>query len=281
MEVSSELQFQILVDPKLPPIVEGAVSFETGASPDLLRMGVYNHHGSGFGPESTGALTRFYEDLVSGAPFPLTLATHAIESSDTVVAIALFMHRELAILPSTIALVAGVDLAHRLGTGFLAHVDQNLAGFLSNFSKLFPKNLSKRERGERLGMAVQCLRDYLLTGVVPSWTPPPQVQVVQVGTNGFVVARSQAPSVEGWVELFRMGYLRGVLVSTESPWSVLIARKHPYSWPDMDRAVTILKQLESFHKGSTNWTLSDWVIASPTSGTLIPIDDILAVLLKV
>ena len=145
--------------------------------------------GKALTPESPGALTRFFEDLICGAPLPLNLATHEIRGPDTILAITLFLNRDLALNPATLGLVYGVDLVHRYGPSMLAHLDPTIAGFLRSFNKFFPETLSKIDRGERIGTAVQWIREYLIDGRIPNiGNPLPEIRVLNVGTNGFVLA---------------------------------------------------------------------------------------------
>jgi hypothetical protein len=282
--VVEDLQFQVVIDPGLPSVVEGALSFETGASKDLLGPGVYNHHGEEFSPWDCGALTRFYEDLVLGTPTSLIFATHGIGGPDTILAMAIFMHRDLAILPSTTGLVASIDLVHRFGRNLQSHIDPLLSGFLRSFNEFFPSSLSKKERGERIGLAVQWVRDYLVDGSIPNLGEPlPKVEVLDVGTNGFVIGRSDKPSGEAWEVLFRQGYLRGVILGLESPegLEVLIARKHQRSWVNLNQALVHLNELEGLSGGEPCWVCEEDFIRSPKGGTKILVNYLIEVLLRI
>lgn len=281
---TSDLKFQVIVDPGLPPIVEGALSFETGATKDQLGPGVYNHHGPDFTPGDPGALTRLYEDLLLGTPLPLTFATHAVSGADSVLAIALFMNRDLAIIPATTGLVASVDLAHRWGGPLLAHVDPVLAAFLRSFSKFFPEGISKKERGERIGLSVQWIREYLIEGTLPNLgSALPEVRVLDIGSNSFVLAETTKPSPEAWETLFRAGHLRGVLVGAEENnlRSVIASRKHERAWPDMYQALMFLNDLEGLSGGDPEWAADGNYIRSPLVGTKILLTYLIEVFLRV
>jgi len=279
----SELQFQVLVDPGLPSIVSGALCFETGATREQLGPGVYEHHGAGFRPEDPGALTRFYEDLLLGTPLPLVFATKEVRGPDTLLAIALFLHRELALVPAATGLVAGVDLYHRWGPPLLAHIEPALAGFLRTFDKFFPSNLTKRERGERIGMGAQWVREFLLEGNLPNLgTPLPEVRVVDIGSNSFVLAETMSPSVEAWEVLYRSGHLRGVLLGPdlEGLRVVLASRKHERAWPGMGNAVVFLNDLEGLSGGQPEWTCDGSYLRSPPVGSRILPSHLLEVFLR-
>jgi len=280
----SELQFQVLLDPGLPTIVEGALCFETGASPDQLGPGVYEHHGDGFSVSDPGALTRFYEDLLLGTSLPLVFATRDVRGPDTLLAIALFMHRELPLISATTGFVASVDLYHRWGPPMLAHVEPRLAAFLRSFDKFIHSGLSKRERGERIAMGAQWIREFLVDGVLPDLGYKlPEVRVLDIGSNSFVLAETESPSVEAWEVLFRMGHLRGILLGPDNKGNrvVLASRKHERSWPGMRNAIVFLNDLEKLSGGGSEWTLDENYIRSPLMGTSITPSYLLEVFLRV
>jgi hypothetical protein len=279
-----ELQFEVLIDPNLPPVVDDILCFETGARIDQLRPGVYEHHGEGFDSGSPGALSKFFEDLICGTPFPLRFGTREVRGPDTVLAITLFMHRDLALNPATLGLVYGVDLVHRLGSSMLAHLDPTISGFIRSFSKFFPGTLSNVERGERIATAVQWVREYLIDGRLPSLGPPlPEVRIIDVGTNGFVLAETKIPSVEAWEVLYRRGYLRGVLIGdpTAGTIPILASRKNEKAWPDLPRCLPFLNDLDSISNGVPEWVADGNYVRSPNVGTKIIVSHLLEVFLKI
>lgn len=280
----SEIQFQVLVDPNSPPITDKALCFETGASRDQLGPGVYEHHGEGFRSEDPGALTRFYEDLLLGTSYPLVFATRELRGPDTLVAMAIFMYRDLALIPETVGLVASVDLYHRWGPPLLAHVEPKLAGFLRSFSRLFPPTLSNRERGERIGVGVQWVREFLTSGVLPELSlDPPCVRVLDIGSNSFVLAETVSPSIEAWEILFRQGHLRGVLLGQENEGLrfVMAARKHERSWSGMANASVLLNDLEALSGGDPAWACEGNYLRSPDAGSKVVPSYLLEVFLRV
>lgn len=277
-----ELTFQVLIDPSLPSVIADAVSFETGASRSEIGPRVYNHHGSEFQSSDPGALTLFHEDLISGLALPLTFATHGI-AVDTVVAAALFMHRDLAVHPDTPGLVASLDLAHRYGPAFYAHMETNLASFFRAVEQFFPVTLPHAERGERFGTAIQWVRDFVLDARLPSiGRPGAAPTILDVGTNGFVLALGES-SVDAWIDLFRRGFLRGVLLGPgEGDFrSVLIARKSPKVGFDLDLAAQHLNELEGLSGGSSPWVREGDFLRSPIEGSAILVEHLMEVCLRV
>lgn len=270
-----DLQLQVIIDPELPPVVEGAVSFETGS----LELGLHV-----YGPGRVGPLAAFFEDLISGAPMPLTFVMHRISGPHSVVAATLFFCRDVAVLPSTVGLVYVVDLAHRIGDAALAHADTELARFLRGLASYFPRGLSKREQGERLSTAMQWVRAYLTEGSLPNLGPRAEaVDVLDLGTNGFVLAQGE-PTVGSWEALYRSGYLRGAVISPHADGDfrkVLVARKTRQVGFDLERAVPILDELERLSGGTPGWRLQGDYLYSPEDGTTILLKYLVEVLLRV
>ncbi len=278
------LKFQVVVDPELPSLMDNTVCFETGARKDQLKTGVYEHHGDGFDSRSPGALTTLFEDLICGIPFPLSFSTRSVNGPDTLLAITLFMNRDVLLNPATLGLVYGVDLVHRFGPSMLAHLDPTIAGFLRSFNKFFPDTLSTAGRGERIATAVQWIREYLIDGRIPNIGDPlPDVTVIDVGTNGFVLARTNRPSIEAWEVLYRAGHLRGVLVGSpvDDSTPVLVSRKSEGAWPDLPRCIQFLNDLESISKGVPEWKFEDNFVRSPPVGTKVLVSHLLEVFLRI
>jgi hypothetical protein len=268
------LQLQVVIDPDLPPVTEGAVSFETGA----LETGPLV-----YGPGRVGPLVAFFEDLVSGLPMPLVFAMHGVSGPHSVVAATLFLRRDLAIHPLTPSLVYAVDLVYRLGDPMLAHVEPDLSRFLRGMKSYFPGGLSKREQGGRLSTAVQWVSSYLTQGSLPNLGPQPEsVGILDVGTNGFVLACGK-PSVEGWETLYRNGYLKGAIVSQSDGdyRQVLVARKTFGVGFDLERATTILNELETLSGSLPGWRLQGNYLYSPPDGSTILLTYLTEVLLRV
>jgi hypothetical protein len=284
------MELNVRIEKALPALVPGAISFETGArradldAPDVFA---YEHHGEEFRPSDRGALPCFFEDLLLGRPLPLTFATHSIQDIDTLVAIAVFLHRDLATHPATPELVYTADFVHRLGLPALAHIAEDKARFLSALRGYFPeKGLSQRELSERVVTAVGWVREYLQEGRIPVLGPVPQsdIRVLDHGTSGFVVAETPGNLLDGWVELFRLGFLRGVLFGHRAGdrKAVLVARKSHFVALDLPAAARALNQLEITMGETPEWTVSrDGLWLEHQAGTLLLLSQVLAVLVRV
>lgn len=276
-----EIDLQVAIQPDASSVLPDAVTFECGSSRAEVAdpsTFAYNHHGEGFGQTDPGALTSFFEDLILGRPLPLKMVTHKIQGLDTVLAMALFLQRDLAIHPRTPGLVYNVDLVHRRGLPMLGHIDRDLGGLFRFLGRLFLEDIPQREVGDRLGMAVRFVREYLTEGQLPpvdlGWA---EVVVVDRGTGGFVVGRTLGPLVDGWVELFRQGHLKGVLWGAEKKGrrSVVLARKSSWVRFDLEGAVGVLNGLEEAAMGVPEWQLEgDW-LWSPSGGSLLRPSDLL------
>lgn len=283
------MDINVRIEKGLPALVPDAVSFETGASKAQLETALaYEHHGPQFTPFDRGALPSFYEDLLLGRAMPLVFATPRIQDIDTLMAIALFLHRDLATHPATASLVYTVDFVHRLGLPALAHIEADLAHFLSALRAYFPDTgLSQRELSNRVTTAVGWIRGYIHEGTLPllGAAPCTEVRILDRGTNGFVSAETQGPLWDGWVELFRAGFLRGVLVdhSPGDKQHCLIARKSLFLGFDLPLACRLLNQMELAMGELADWSMTPdglW-LKSPPEGTLLLFRDILEVLVRV
>jgi hypothetical protein len=285
------MDLNVRIEKNLPQIVPNAVSFETGLSKTQLEdpsVIAYEHHGPEFSASDKGALPSFYEDLILGRPMPTTLATPQIQDIDTLLAIALFLHRDLAIHPNTSGIVYTVDFVHRLGLPALAHLDSNLARFFSALRVYFPDRLGQQELSKRLQDAVGWLKEYIEEGTlaVVGSSPLTDIRILSKGTGGFVVAvnESLGPLLDGWVELYRVGFLKGILIKRSGDKiHVVIARKSLYLPFDLIKACHILNQMETAMGELPDWKVSPdnlW-LWSPEEGTLILVQHITEVLVRI
>lgn len=283
------MELNVRVEKSLPILVPDAISFETGASrvqvetPELFA---YEHHGSEFTAMDRSALVRFYEELILGRPLPATFATRGIQDIDTVVAIALFLNRDLATLPATPEFVYTVDFVHRLGLPALAHIDESKARFLSALRQYFPETgMSQRELSERIVSSVTWIREYLQDGTIPilGQQPNSDVRVIDHGTTGFVIAETRGSLVDGWVELYRLGFLRGALIRLVGDRKqVLVSRKSLYVPFDLQLAARLLNQLESAMGESSEWRVTpDGLWLESGAVTALLLDHIREVLVRV
>lgn len=280
-----ELTFEVVLDPNLVGVVPNAVSFETGATPNQVGPLVYEHHGEGF-ERAPGALTAFYEDLVSGLPLPLKFAMRRVGGVDAVVAAALFLHRDLVLQPRALELIAAVDLVHRKGINFSGHVDADLAGFFRAVEQFFRPELSKEEVGERLRSSVGWVREYLVDQRLPNLgLPPPVPTILDIGSEGFVLAATETtPQIDSWFDLYRQGFLRGVLVGPDVADGMrqVIASKKCGNIPfDLNRACNVLNNLEELSGGPPVWHMEDSFLFSPPEGTAIQLSHLVAVFLRI
>lgn len=271
-----ELRFQVVVlDPKVERQVRGAVAF--GDFEILDNDGVlYPKHG----------LRAFYDDLIMGRPFPLTLVTSALDTIGSLVAVTVFLYRDLAIHPATPNLVVSADLVDSYKHAGLAHIDRDMARFFVFLGEYLPSGLNRKEQESRLLSAVGWLREYLLNGALPALPhEPPVPRVIERGTNGFVVAETPGwkDMETSWVELFRQGFLRGVLFGTprEDRQVALVARKSAFLQFDLRRAAEIFNEAERSMGEAPGWESNELWLRTPPEGTLLLPTTILEVLLRV
>jgi hypothetical protein len=282
------IEFKVIIEPSLPALVPEAISFETGATPQEVAdpsMFAYEHHASGFSSQA-GALVHFFEDLIKGRQFPLTFATHAIRDVDTLFAIALFLHRDLAIHPSTPGVVTSVDMVHRLGDPFLGHLEPGLERLLRRMRVYFPKGLSRGEAADRLSTALGWIHGYITEGTFPHpGVEPPPPRVLDIGTNGFVLAQQDEPRhlYDAWIALYRKGFLRGVVVSGDrkSRRNVLASRKSLLVNFDLQRAASLLNEMEVSIGEPPGWESEGQWLTGPEAGTLILTSHMMEVFLRV
>jgi len=281
------MELRVLVEPALPGVVANHVSFECGATLEetTKQPFVYEHHGNGFGPENQGALTRFFEDLMAGAVFPLTFGTHSIRDVDTVFAIALFLNRDLALVPGMVNLVAQMDLVHRRGVSMLAHLDPFMVSFVRLLRAYFPDDLPKAEMGGRIETAARWIRDLATDGAYPPTGNHklPDVLVLDKGSGGFVVAETAGDLVEGWIVLFSQGFVRGVLVSPERSGrrQVLAVRKSRFVPLDVNTAARLLNDVESAMGEPPEWACKAEWLFGPSKGTMLTLAHMMEVFLRV
>lgn len=266
---------QLFIEPKATPLIEGALTFETGATLSQTMsptVWAYEHHGEGFGQANPGALTCFYEDLVLGRPTPPAFVTRRINDVDTLVAAALFPYRDLLTLPGTAGLVAQTDLVHRRGLAMMGHIDPDLGLFFRLLRGYFPDGLGRAVQNERLCTAVGWVRDYLTESKLPSLGARfPQPLVLDQGPGGFVVAETLGSMPETWFELYRRGFQRGVLFGPRNGTALptLVARKSPYVPLDLSHAQQRLNEAEYVAGGRAAWSVEgDW-LWSPPEGSLL------------
>lgn len=282
-----ELPLQVLVDPKVAGYLEDTICYETGltraqaADPQLYA---YEHHGEGFTATDPGALTSFFEDVLLGRPLPLKFATPQIRL-DTLFAIALFLHRDLATHPAMPGLIANVDLVHRRGLAMYAHIEPDVTLFFRLLGALFPQKQSKGEQGDHLRAAITWIYEFVQNGTLPHLGPAlPEPTLLELGSNGFVFASLSTPDLHGgWVELYRRGFLRGVLLgpSKRDRHPVLASRKSVYVDFNLSRAAEILNEMERAMGEPPEWVADELWLHGPEDGTLILVSQLVEVFVRV
>jgi len=275
------IKLQVTIEPDLPTIVPDVVSFETGArliDIQTTSLFCYEHHGSDFNIQSRGALTAFFEDLILGRNLPLVFATPIVRDIDTVMAITLFLRRDVALHSAMPGIVSSIEFAHRMGLPGWAHVDPDLGRLIQLIRGYgLQEGLSRQEAGDRLALSIGWLSDYVLEGKVPHVGESPDIEVLDTGTNGFVVAETKGSVLEAWVEIFRLGFLRGVLFGP----IVAIARKSFFVELDLIKASHILNELERTCGGVGQWSPELHFLFGPEGGTVLTRQAIIDVLVRI
>lgn len=281
------LEFTLRIEPQALPIIQDAITFETGASRAQTldpAFHAYEHHGPDFGSRDPGALTCFFEDLILGRPLPLVLVTRAIQDLDTLWAIALFLHRDVALSARMPGIVAQVDMVHRRGLSLMGHLDKDFALFLRLQRAYFPTGLSQDETGNRLRIALGWIREYVADGTLPALGKPlAGAQVVERGTDGFVAAESPGDLLEAWVSLFREGHLRGLVAGPirEGRRKVLAARKSSFCRFNLTLGARLFNDIETAMGEPASWHVEgDW-LWGPAKGTMILMPHLLEVLVRI
>jgi hypothetical protein len=133
--------------------------------------------------------------------------------------------------------------------------------------------------------SVEWIREYLQQGTIPILGPAAnaEVRILDQGTRGFAIAETSGSLWDGWVELYRLGFLRGVLVASEGErWRVLIGKKSRHVRFDIETAARLLNQMEIAMGEGPKWGVSSdelWLEAH--EGTLILLKDMVAILTRV
>jgi hypothetical protein len=279
------IELNVSIDLSYGPVLEEAVTFETGATLEQTldpKYSAYNHHGRGFNSYSIGALSKFYTDLVLGRPFPLKFVTHELRDLDTLIAIALFLQRDLVLLPRTMQLVQAVDFVHCHGDRVSCHVDSVFESFRGFVKNGFFSQKDTVPLNTRLSSFFQILRRFLEGEDFVSLKRT-EVKIVEKGTNGFVVALA-TNLLDGLSQLYGKGYLYGVLFG--SPQSnglrqVLLARKSEWVSFNLVQGSFILNELEVLSGGEVGWVVEGEYLWSPPCGSKIPMSDIVQIALRI
>jgi hypothetical protein len=279
------MDLQVIVDRGLPSVMRDAIMFECGATVEQT-MGsgfIYEHHGEDFTAAHQGALTRFFEDVALGRRMPQIFATHRIRDVDTIFAMALFLNRDLVLVPSMVGLIAQMEMVHRWGIPMLAHLDPYTAGLVKFLRGYFPDDISRVETGRRIGTAAEWIREFVTEGRGPAVGSLPEVRVLERGTRAFVLAESGGDLVEGWIVLYSQGYARGVLMSPERDGrrQVVASQKSLHVVFDLVTAARLLNEVEAAMNEPPEWDCKGHWLFSPPKGTVLTPADMLKVFLRV
>lgn len=280
-----EVQFQVIVDPELGREVAGVIAFgDFELKADAEAGVIYPSSG----------LVGFYNDLILGRPFPLVLAMRGIHTVGHLLIVTLFLHRDLALHPRTASLVAEVELVDRLRIAGLAHIDPDLCRFFKLLANFLPPKLGRKKQQERLETAAEWLREYIVEGRCPALPPElPAPTVLDTGSGGFVVAETQlrkgmvampvAALDDGWISLFRQGFLWGLLCTParDGRRRVLGGRKSAFVPLGLGQVASNLNEAESAMGEPPEWVADESWLQGPKGGTLLPIEAIVKVLIHV
>lgn len=222
-------------------------------------------------------LAKFYLDLISGRPLAPKMVLVRIEEVSHLVALALFMDREVALHPRASGFVNAVTLMETLGGAGAAHCERDTEAFLRFIWRFYVEGPSVEE-AQRVTKVLTWIREFVLDGKRPAMPPlPPPPKVLDHGTNGFVVAEVQHPTLyDAVVELYRWGYLRGVVYHRQQ---VLAFRKSAYLQFDLAEAKVKLNAMEQAEGAPPDWVAGDLLLSH--LGTKIPRRLITEVLLRV
>lgn len=271
-----ELRFNVVVlDPQDQRQVTNAVAFGAFEAADSEAL-VYPKEGA----------RAFFDDLILGRPMPLTLITSGLDKMGLLVAIAVFLSRDLAIHPATPNLFMAADFVDRYQLAGLAHIDRDMGRFFIFLAAYLEDGQGRKELESRLATAVTLVRDYILEGNLPALPPePPVPRILDRGTDGFVVAETPSwTDMElGWLELYRQGFLRGVLFGTrrQDRQAVLVARKSLFLSLNLQKAAEIFNEAERAMGEEPAWEASELWLRGPEEGTFLRVTSILDVLLRV
>lgn len=202
--------------------------------------------------------------------------------------VALFLHRDLVLHPKTVSLVAAVELVDRLRIVGLAHIESDLYRFFKLLGDFLPPKLGRKKQQERLMTAVTWLREYIVEDRFPALPPElPEPKVLDTGTGNFVVAETQTKKVvaldDGWVALFRQGFLWGLLCSParDGRRRVLGGRKSAFVPLGLGQIAANLNKAESAMGEPAEWVADECWLQGPEGGTRLPIEAVVKVFVHV
>lgn len=273
------MELRVTVDPDLPKLLTEPVVAWGEFEGTCHGLSIY---APGPGPSP---LSRLFVDLICGRPLPLTLVTRSLRDLPTLVAMSLFMDRTLCLHPMASIVVSAVELATHLQEGGLAHVDRDLARlivFLESY--ITTPAINRAEEGRRMRQVVTWLRAYAERGELPSFPRSEELPtVVDRGTHGFVLATAAGSLVDAVIELYRGGYLRGVVFAAlgNGRERVLAFRKSSYVRFDLQAAEHHLNAVEASQGQPRGWKVDRFLLSGPSKGTSIARADLIETFLRV
>lgn len=228
-------------------------------------------------------LSSLWLDMILGRPLPTKMVLREVKGFEQLFCLALFMDRELALHPKVPAMVSSIELSSHLQMVGLAHIEPDLARLLIFLdSYLFSDSGSRKEYSRKLQQSLLWIREYTLSGKLPSM-PRPQdpPRILDYGTNGFVLAEIKGEFLEPLLEIYRQGYLRGVLFGPENDdgHPVLCFKKSTHLRYDLEKALVTLNQAEVQVGRPPNWQLKNLLLYN--EATRLPRDLITEIMLRV
>lgn len=264
-----ELRFQVVLDKDVERKVLGVVAFgDFETDDDTLGTAIYQD------------VATFFRDLILGRPLSLTFVAKELETFGTILAITLFLHRDLAIHQDTPAFLAATNLADH-GIIGLAHIERDLSAFFKFIRQYLA---SAKNQKQALESVVGWVRDYIQEKRLPPSTQAKDLpRILDVGTDGFVLASYDGPNLlEGWEELFRQGHLRGVVIQSceENRWRVIGARKSGYLSLDLGKAAEAFNEAERAMGEPAEWQVQGNWLLGPPGGTYLTVAALLKVMVR-
>jgi hypothetical protein len=252
---TEQIKLSLVLDPSFTPTEEGFLFEDWG----LLGL---------------------YDALVAGATVPLVMGGRRA-SLPLVLGAAIFFQRDLLLHPKCLPLLLQGEYFEMVGSQRSIHMQEDLHAFFEA-CKNFLGEGSPKELAHKVTVATQWVREYVLEGRLPnlglidSITP----EILDEGTNGFVLAKGSSETV---VRLFRMGYLRGLVVDLNASDSLIVTvfRKSDRVGFDLVQARVLLDEMERMSGSDLRWGLEGDRLLSPAPGTDLLLSDIVEVLLHV
>lgn len=273
------MDIRVTIDPDLPTLLTEPVVAWGNFDGTCAGLTIYAPI-----PGAT-ALSRLYVDLICGRPLPLTFLTRSVRDLETAVAASIFLDRALCLHPLASTLVSAVELATHLQEGGLAHVERDLARLLVFIESYVRAPVTIRsEYGRKMQQVVTWLRGYAESGELPSMSRPQEPpEILDRGTNGFVLATASGSLADAVIELYRWGHLRGVVFgAVRGGFERVVAfKKSPYVRFDLQAAAAHLNSVEPSTGHPGPWKVERLLLTGPPKGTRIARADLIQTFVRV